>query len=117
MRGGTLGASLTAETKLTEKAIRDHAKTGRWAISIASVPGLTAAEIAKESSIIKGYKRICVGRAGELMAEGFRVESDGKGKIHGILHLGGEPSREMWERLRVLMPERDNPHYRGGDNV
>jgi hypothetical protein len=99
------------------KAARKHHREnpGVWAISVASVPGLSAEDIAKRSPFIKG-KRMRVTIADALRTEGYEVEPDGP--PHALIHLPRAPQGEddpMWEHLRSILSDiRPNPNYEGG---
>lgn len=99
------------------KAVAYDRRRRRWTFSVACVPGLTAAEIAARSEVIAGYQKMRVGVAGDLQKYGFHVESDGPGKIHGVIVFTTEPDGTTWDHLRTLMPVQDNPHYRGRNSV
>jgi hypothetical protein len=91
-------------------AAEDHFdERGEWAISVASIPGKNAEEIAAASPIVRRYRRMRVGRAGAFKAAGFIVEADEE--PHALVVLPGEPDDRTWNELRSLMEERDNPYY------
>ena len=107
---------MASDDRFAKRAIRDHKVTGRWTLSVACVPGLTAEEIAERSEVIQGYNKMRVGRAGDLKTNGFPVELDGK-RTHAVIVLPDQPRSETWTQLRELMPEKPNPFYRGDDGV
>jgi hypothetical protein len=88
---------------------------GVWAISVASVPGLSAEEIAKRSPFIKA-KQMRTTTADALRKEGYEVEPDGS--PHALIHLPRAPQGEddpMWDHLRSILSDiRPNPNYEGG---
>jgi hypothetical protein len=104
---------MSSDRRLTEKAVNDNKKTREWTVSIACVPGLTAEQTAARSIVVQGYRQMRVATAGPLKAAGYPVESDGAGKTHGVIVLPGKPDARVWNELRALLIQRDNPHYRG----
>lgn len=100
---------------LFRAARKHHRETGVWAISVASLAGLSAEDIAKRSPFIKG-KRMRVANADALRKEGYRVEPDGP--PHGLIYLPRAPQGEddpMWDNLRSILSDvRPNPNYEGG---
>jgi hypothetical protein len=92
-----------------------HRLHGVWAISVASVPGLSAEEIARRSPFIRG-RQMRTGTAEALRKEGYEVEPDSS--PHALVHLPRAPQGEddpMWDHLRSILSDiRQNPNYGGG---
>jgi len=97
-------------------AARKHFREeGVWAISVASVPGLSAEEIARRSPFIRG-SQIRATNAGALRKGGYEVEPDGP--PHALVYLPRPPQGEddpMWDDLRSIISDiKPNPNREEG---
>lgn len=112
LRGGPIHGDKGSQV-LYDNAYAEEQESGRWALSVFSWPGWTAAEIA-DSWRYQGQP-MQETTAGELRSAGFDVipEPRWEGDTHALLMLEGEPTEETWERLRPCFgPVMPNPHYR-----
>lgn len=86
---------------------------GEWAISVASLPGATADDIAGQSPYPGRWMRVST--VGEVRALGHDVVRSGK-PPHADLILASEPTEEVWEDLRGVFEEPEvTPRWRRED--
>ncbi len=104
VRGGMMASQFLFE------AVQDHTDDfpGELALSVASVPGLTADEIAEVAWFVNQGKMRAT-TAGNLKAAGYGAEVDGE--PHALVILPREPDEQMWEELRQVFGDlRPNPY-------
>jgi len=97
VRGGDMADATL--TRAAELAFNSPHLRGTWAISVASVPEVSAEEIVRQCPNIT-QKRYRVAQAGDLIDAGFLPFADNP--PHAVLAFQEPPTLETWSTLRSI---------------
>lgn len=111
IRGGVMNlADLRLTAEAHHEAMKQHG-VDEWALSINSIPGLTASQIARRARLF--YGMICISTVGRIRGTGCDVHSDGRQDGHGNIVFAAQPGDTDLVRVRAVFDEPvRNPYPR-----